>query len=430
MVKIRFLGACREVGRSGVIVESEESGDKILLDYGVKSDAKTLYPEHVSGRDLSAIVLSHSHIDHCGGIPSFYISGSVPLYCTKLTYTVSETLFYDMLRISQEYHPFGKSELKKMRNYVRFLPYLKRQKVGKQSWITLYNAGHIPGSAMILVEMDGKKILYTGDFNLTQTQLLAGVDVASIPPINAIITETTYGTTNHSPRKESENQLISKTQEIIDNEGIVLIPAFGVSRSQEILMVLSKNHDSTYPITVDGMARAVIQKYQNFPSMFRDFAEYSAMLNRIHMINQRNKKVERNRAATSSGVVVAPSGMLKGGTARYYAENIIHGTQNGIVLVSYQAEDTPGRVLLDTQKYQLDENQVPIEIQAQVHHLDFSSHSGKDDMIQFIRDLTFIGEKRVFCIHGDEEVLLAFAESLEQSGFKTDCPYSDQKYEL
>lgn len=430
MVKIRFLGACREVGRSGVLIESEETGDQVLLDYGVKSDHKTMFPEHVSGRDLSAIVLSHSHIDHCGGIPLFYISGSVPLYCTELTYNISEVLYQDMMRISQEYIPFGKRELRNMRKYTQFLPYNKKQKVGKKTWITLLDAGHIPGSAMILVEMDSKTILYTGDFNLTKTQLLAGVDVATIPTIDAIITETTYGSTNHSPRKETEQKFLDKIQEIMSNGGTALVPAFGVSRSQEILMVLTQNLDFPFPITVDGMARLIIQKYQQAPSMFRDFDQLDSAFDHAHLINQRNKRYERNHAATTPGVVIAPSGMLKGGTARYYAENVIHKENCGIFLVSYQVEGTPGRILLETNKYQLNDASKEEEIEAKVYHFDFSSHSGMQEMIEFLQSLNFVGEKKVFCVHGDEEVMTHFSTELQKLGFVSEMPYIDQKYQL
>ncbi len=430
MVKLRFLGACREVGRSGILIESEETGDKILLDYGIKSDHTTLFPEHVSGRDLSGIVLTHSHIDHCGGIPLFYISGSVPLFCTELTFRVSEILLYDMLRISQQYLPFGKREIRKMNQYAKFLPYKTRKKVGKNSWITLYNAGHIPGSAIVLVEIDNKKILYTGDFNLTQTRLVESADMSSFPPIDALIIESTYGTTSHPPREETENEFVKTVESIVEDGGIILIPAFGVARSQEILMILNKDRAPSYPITIDGMARSIIEQYSRFPTMFRNFEEMISAFDNARIVNQNRRKVERANAANNSGVIVAPSGMLKGGTARYYASNIYNDPKNAIILVSYQVENTPGRILLDTKKYQLDENDIPHEIAAQTYHFDFSSHSGKDELLEFIKGIKFTQEREVFCVHGDEETMIEFAKDIEKQGYNVYIPYLDQKYEL
>lgn len=430
MVKLRFLGACREVGRSGILIESEETGDQILLDYGIKSDHTTIFPEYVNGRELSAIVLTHSHIDHCGGIPLFYISGSVPLYCTELTYRVSEILLYDMLQISQQYLPFGKEEVNKMKYYTHFLKYNIRKKVGKKSWITLYNAGHIPGSAMVLVEMDGKKILYTGDFNLIQTRLVKPVDISNIPPIDALIMESTYGTTYHPLREETENEFVRTVEKIVKDGGITLIPAFGVARSQEIMMILNKNQVPSYSITIDGMARSIINQYSQFPDMFRDYEEMIKAFDKSKLINQNRRKSERSNAANNSGVIIAPSGMLKGGTARYYAAKIHNDPKNAIILVSYQVEDTPGRILLETKKYQIDDHDIPQEIKAQIYHFDFSSHSGKKELMEFVNQIEFNQEREVFCVHGEEETIVEFAKEIEKQGNNVYVPYLDQKYEL
>ncbi|UYP46464.1 Ribonuclease J [Candidatus Lokiarchaeum ossiferum] len=430
MVKIRFLGACQEVGRSGVLIESEETGDSILCDYGTKTDYTQLFPEHVSGKDLSAIVLTHSHIDHCGGIPLFYISGSVPLFCTELTYQVSEILLQDMFKISQDYLPFGRNELYKMRKYVNYLDYGKRRRVGKKSFITLFNAGHIPGSALILIEMDGKKILYTGDINTIKTQLLNPANPEEIPPLDAIITETTYGTTDHSSRAEIEDKFMEEIHRVMEIKGIALVPAFGVSRSQEMLMVLNRDGSSSFHVTVDGMARKIATIYQRHQKMFRDGTALDQAIRASHMINQRRRDFERKKAATSPGVIVAPSGMLKGGTARYYAENIIEDPKNSFNLVSYQAEDTPGRYLLDHGKFIKNSPEDAIDVQAKVNHFDFSSHSGKSDLIAYLNQLKFTGEKKVFCVHGESEVLLAFAKEIQELGYTTETPLMGQVFTL
>ena len=149
------------------------------------------YPEHVAGRDLTAIVLTHAHVDHSGAVPLFYISGSVPLYTTRLTHVISKVLHSDTLKISENFIPYGWAEVKKMERYCNFVKYGQRNRASKNCWITLYNAGHIPGSAVALIEMDGKKILYTGDINTIDTQLLTKFDVSGIPPVDAVISEAT-----------------------------------------------------------------------------------------------------------------------------------------------------------------------------------------------------------------------------------------------
>ena len=429
MVKITFLGACREVGRSGVLIESEETTDAVLCDYGIKTDGgEQVFPIHVSGKKLSAIVLSHAHIDHSGGIPLFYISGSVPLYCTESTYQVIEVLLHDMLNISRSnYLPFDRTEIFRMRDYVRFLKYKDRQKVGRNTWITLFNAGHIPGSAMILVEMDGKKVLYTGDFNTATTQLLHPANPMDIPPLDAIISEATYGTTDHQPRNEIEDKFLERVNQITNNKGSILIPAFGVSRSQEMLMVLTKNGNIPYPITLDGMARKISLIYMNNLKELRDPNAYSGALNLTHFINQKRRDFERNQAASKSGAIVAPSGMLKGGTARYYFERLMANEDNAIFLVSYQIEGTPGRILLDEGLYTTNSDE-KVRVPAAVEHFNFSSHAGKSGIISFLEKLTFIGEKQVFCVHGDPAVLNEFAKFLQTRKFKVEVPDSSQSF--
>jgi putative mRNA 3-end processing factor len=429
MVKITFLGACHEVGRSGVIIESEETGDAVLCDYGVKtSSGEQLFPEHVSGKSLSAIVLTHSHIDHTGGLPLFYISGSVPLYSTELTFRVTEVLLHDMLNISRSYLPFEKQELVKMARYANFLNYGVRKRVGKKSWITLFNAGHIPGSAMVLVEMDGKSILYTGDINHTPTQLVKGVETSKIPKIDAVITETTYGISDHEPRLEIEKQFQAKIDSIIQEKGVVLVPAFGVSRSQEIAMVVCGNPKKKFPVTIDGMVRKITHIYLDYPDMFRDKQAFKLAINKLKFINQRKRDSERNYALSVPGVIIASSGMLKGGISRMYAENLLENEKNGIFMVSYQIEGTPGRFLLDTKKYIDRDPDDAIPVSASVEHFDFSSHSGKLELFKFLDDLKFVDKKKVFCVHGDDAVLMEFAGEIKKLGYEAETPLQGQKY--
>lgn len=422
MVKIKFLGACREVGRSGVLIESEITHDKVLCDYGTLMEGEQKFPEHVSGKDLSAIVLTHSHIDHCGAIPLFYISGEVPLYTTDLTLRISEVLLRDMLHLSKGYLPFNRAEIYKMRKNTTFLHYGQKKKVGENTWITLYNAGHIPGSAIVLVEMDEKKIVYTGDFNTTTTRLLEGADPLVLPKIDAIITETTYGDKEHSPRKEIEDALVKSVYETLHEHGTVLIPAFGVSRSQEIMLVLNREGDTFFPITVDGMARKVSFIYHNFPQFFRDPQAFEYAMKHCHFINQRDRSMERRHAAQSLGAIVAPSGMLKGGTARYYFSQIMQDPKNTVNLVSYQVEGTPGRTLLDKGVYVPNDEEKPVQIGARVNHYDFSSHVDRVGLIHYLQALQFTGAKRVYCVHGDAEVMDHFTAEIRALGFETIVP--------
>lgn len=430
MVKIKFLGACHQVGRSGILIESEETEDAILMDYGTAWDenGKT-FPEHVSGRELSAIVLSHAHLDHSGALPLFYISGSVPLYTTKITYRTIEILLQDMFKITQSYLPFERDEIRKMNKYTHFLPLKDRQKVGVNSYITFFNAGHIPGSVVVLVEMDGKSILYTGDVNTADTQLLVGFDPKEVPPIDAIITETTYGHTERVPREELEEKFLEAVHETINGGGNVIVPAFGVGRSQEIVMVLGKHGVPDYKVYLDGMARKVAQKYKRITTkdrMYRDREALVENLRNVEIIPYRYGNKMRHEALTHPSVIVAPSGMLKGGTIRFYAERIISDPKNLIALISYQVEGTPGRILMEKGIFVDKKDDVGIPVEAQVKHFDFSSHACKSDLIKMLDTLQFKGEKKVFCVHGDEETLTTFANVIKELNYSAEIPDANQ----
>ena len=439
MVKISFLGGCREIGKSAILLESEVTGDLILLDYGTKmNDPENCFPEHVPGKKLKGIVLSHAHIDHSGAIPLFYISGSVPLYCTELTYVITEILLKDMINISEIYLPFDKSEIERMGKFTQFLPYRKRQQIGENIFVTLYQSGHIPGGALTLIEMDGKSILYTSDFNLTQTQLLKPCDT-DLPPIDCLIMESTYGTTIREERKVVEDKIIAAIRKIIVNSGKVLIPAFGVSRSQELLMVLFRDGIPPYPVYLDGLARKVSRVYLQYPKEFRDYKALEFAINNVHMIVQKKRQMERSQVLNYPGVMIAPSGMLKGGTSRIYASKLVNDPDSAIYLVSYQAEDSPGKVLMTEKKYvkkafmdesEIDEREeepgseeIKLDANVQVEFFDFSSHSGMDQLIQFAKSMKFTNEsKKVYCVHGDEPVLLEFVETLKKEGFDANGP--------
>jgi putative mRNA 3-end processing factor len=420
LVKITFLGACKEIGRSGVLLESETSSDRILLDFGIKMEGKDdNFPDHVSGKDLTAIIITHSHIDHVGGIPIFFISGNVPVYMTELTLDVSELLLKDMMNISDFYLPFERSEIFKLRNQTRFVNFRQRTKIGVSTFMTLYNAGHIPGSAMVLVEMDDKTILYTGDINFIPTQLMAP---ASIPleELDILIMESTYGMTNHEPRESVEKKFVENVTRVIKNKGQVLIPAFGVSRSQEIMMVFNK-YNVDFPVFVDGLARRIARIYESYNrgSFFRSFQELTTAFSNSHFVIQKHRFHEREDAKACNGAIVAPSGMLKGGTARMYAESIIRDPNSAIYLVSFQIPESPGAILLKENKYVVNKENTEqkFDVQCEVQFFDFSSHAGQSELIEFVEKCKFKNSnKLVYLVHGDGINTTGLAKELQTKG--------------
>ncbi|RLI09897.1 MBL fold metallo-hydrolase, partial [Candidatus Bathyarchaeota archaeon] len=264
-LQVRFLGGAREVGRIAIAVKTQKT--QVLLEYGVMLNHEPGFPMHIPPKDVDAIILTHSHLDHSGAIPIFYIHGRKPLYANKLTIELNQLLISDFIHLSSYYLPFEYLELKSMMKNSKHIDFGVKQQIGDITF-QLVNAGHIPGSAQILVEAEGKKLLYTGDFNTVDTKLLEGAKM-EFDELDAVIIESTYADEDHTERSELEKRFVEEVTNVVENGGTVLVPAFGVGRSQEIACVLAAHHFE-YPVFLDGMAREASRIMMNYRELLRD----------------------------------------------------------------------------------------------------------------------------------------------------------------
>ena len=411
-MQLRFLGACQEVGRSAVAVKSAHS--QILMDYGVMINHEVGFPVHVSPRELDAVVLTHAHLDHSGLIPLFYIQSlKLPVYAVEPTFKLTTVLVRDMIKLSGYYLPFEYIDLENMMNHAVPVNYHSEFAVNDFK-ITLVNAGHIPGSAQVIAENGGKRILYTGVFNLVPTHLVPGAD-REYSNLDAIVIESTYASQDHPDRIESERNFVLACKEVVEGGGTVLVPAFGVGRSQEIICMLA-DHNFTQPVFVDGMALDAIRMLEAFPKSLRDEQLFRRAMRDAEQIRNWH---ERRRAARTPGVIVSPAGMLKGGASVFYMENIAPKENNGIFLVSYQVEGSPGRILLDEGRFML--HGKAKKVGARVEKFDFSSHGGKTQLEETLKSVD--KKTHVYVIHGDEDNVKKLADYASHDlGLETSTP--------
>jgi putative mRNA 3-end processing factor len=398
MVNLRFMGGTHEVGRNAVLVGSGQKN--LLLDYGVHIGDKPHFPAHVRPKDVDGIVISHAHLDHSGGVPMFYLSTPKPVFGTPLTMQISQILLKDMIKLSGYYLPFEYIELNMLMKNKNDLPYGKPVKMGNMEF-SLLNAGHIQGSAMVDIKTGGKRILYTGDFNTENTRL---VHAAKAPryKLDAVIIESTYANTDHEVRRKIEDEFVGAIKQVLHDDGKVFIPAFAVGRSQEMLCVMNA-HKLNYNTVVDGMARAVNLITQDYPDYVRTPKTFMKVMNKTRAIQGWR---DRRTATKKADIIVAPSGMLQGGTAMHYMEKLALDSRNAIFLVSFQVPGTGGAKLLESGMFPIKD--VEQEVQAQVRHFDFSSHCGKTRLEAFLRSLK--GKPKVYVIHGESENCEALAQ--------------------
>ncbi|MHA2393619.1 MAG: MBL fold metallo-hydrolase [Promethearchaeota archaeon] len=435
MATISFLGGCREVGRSAILVESK-IGAKCLLDYGIRFRGEERLPNKVNLDNLKAIALSHSHIDHSGGLPMLYKGRKVPFFTNSISLATSEILIKDMIKISNYPYEFGYRELEYLKQNSYFLSNGIRQKIDDSFYITFINAGHIPGSVSILLEVDDKNILYSGDINTQSTNLVNPANVTEIPKIDALIMESTYALRDHPPREKLEKDFIEKIINITESGGTVLIPAFGVARSQEALIILEK-YKYRGKIFIDGLARKISTLYLNNPDFIRKIRLYRSALKRSQYVT---KTKTRAHAKKSGGVIISPSGMLKGGAALDYIESILPDPSSAIYLVGYQVEGTPGRNLLDNGIFEFRESksnnnrnvEINVEAKCDYDYFDFSSHADNSHIHGYIDGLNFqkLSNKSIYCVHGDSKSTTGLASELVKKGYNSVAPETGEVYHI
>ncbi|MFH1586678.1 MAG: MBL fold metallo-hydrolase [Candidatus Diapherotrites archaeon] len=420
MVKVKFLGAAREVGRSCFLVDS---GDKIMLDNGVKlTPGNPEYPLPVD-TNLNAAIVSHAHLDHSGNIPHLFATANCLTYMTPPTLDLAKMLWFDTLKIAglEGIEPnFTEEEIKKTEKHTFGINYRKNIDITENSSMEFFDAGHILGSAITKLNLKGKTLVYTGDFKAEETRLHEGADL-KLGKVDYLMIESTYGDRNHPDRKESEKIFAEHVQDTIDGGGHALIPAFAVGRSQEIIDILHEYNISAN-IYFDGMGQKAARTYLKYPKFQKDPAFLKKALDKVIWV--KNMSV-RKKALKEPSVIVTTAGMLQGGPVYAYLPELYKDKNSKIMLTGYQVKETPGRILLETGKIALKGNLVTPKMELEKY--DFSAHADLDELLDTIKKLS---PEKVLCVHGDEEVSQIFVKEIEELGFDATAPKLGEEIEL
>ncbi len=399
-MKVTILGAAREVGRSAILVEYNST--RIILDYGILLKREPLFPIHIKPKDIDGVFITHAHIDHSGLVPIFFVSGATNVYTTNPTLELTRLLIEDMLKISGFYIPFEYLEVITMLKHSTAMNYKDSINI-KDLKVKFYESGHILGGSTIVVESNGKRIFYTGDINTKDSRILRGADL-DIGEVDLVITESTYSMIDHEDRNKVERNLIEFANDVIERDGILFIPAFSVERAQEIACVF-KAHNFRYKIFMDGMALKVNEIMLKYPNFMREPDLFRKAINNIEWIRSWS---ERKKAIKEPSVIISPAGMLVGGAGIFYLEELADDTRNGIAIVSYQGENTPGRVLVNERRAII-KGKIK-HVKAEIRQFDFSGHSGRHELFDMLKNIQ--GNPKVLTIHGDNESCIRFAEEI------------------
>jgi len=422
-MKIQFLGGAGEVGRSAVLVD-----DALLLDFGLMTGTPPSLP--VGDPSPEAVVVSHGHLDHAGAVPSLLSGSERPeIHWTPPTYELALLLARDTLKLqgNSPTSPFTGEDVKRVTEVSRTHGFGEPFDAAGYE-VTFYDAGHIPGSAHVLVDDGETRLLYTADFHTDDARsgsaapartdrhgrpirgqrLVAGS--TDRPEADVVITESTYADVEHEDRGVLESRFAESVKSTIWEGGTVIVPAFAIGRTQELMLICAA-HD--IPCYVDGMGQRVTGLFRGHPDYVRDADALRRAKSHARFVTGRNG--QRERIAAQNTAIVTTSGMLSGGPAMTYVPQIRDRPVNKIALTGYQVDGTPGRELLETGRAEIDGQVMPIA--ARVESYDFSAHADREGLLDFLD--AYRGAE-VLVNHGDR--CAAFAEELRADGFDASAP--------
>lgn len=437
-VRLTGLGSCRQVGRSCFLLQTPIS--RILIDCGidVSSQGKDRYPYlEAPELDLSvldAVVLSHSHLDHSGLIPYLYKMGyKGPVYMTYPTRDVSALLALDFIGVAykQAAAPlFKSSDVRTMVKHSICLNYNEVTDITPDVRITMYNAGHILGSAMVHFNIGNglHNFLYTGDSKFGKSRLLDQA-ASYFPRLETMHLESTYGGRADvaPPRKETEKQLTDYVNKVISRGGKLLIPELGVGRAQETMLVLEDAMNQgiipKVPIYIDGMIWDINALHTAYPDYLSNSVRSLVFADKNPFVSETFKRVGspiERKAVIEGGpcVILATSGMLAGGASVEYFRELADTEKNGIGFICYQGAGSLGRQVKEGLKEAVfnvngAEERVPIKLEV-VDLQGFSAHSSRNELMAFVNQIN-PRPKKLIINHGEQSKSLDFASSVYKS---------------
>jgi len=437
-VRITTLGCCREVGRASFILSTPET--RILIDCGDKPGAEDevpylQVPEALGSgaNSLDAVVLTHAHLDHSALIPLLFKYGyDGPIYSTEPTRDLMGLLTLDYLDVAAKEGrtpPYESEMVREAIKHTITLEYGDVTDIAPDVKLTLHNAGHILGSAIAHFHIgEGLyNVAFSGDIHYTDTRLFNGA-INDFPRVETLVLESTYGGRNdyQTDQEDSEAKLTDVIRRTYDKGGKVLIPAFAVGRSQEIMLVLEqamRNGDiPEMPVHLDGMIWEATAIHTTYPEYLRDdlrdriFHEdanpfLAEQFNHIDGGEDERMDVRDGEPA----IILSTSGMVTGGPIMSWLNHLGSDPDSTMVFVGYQAQGTLGR------RIQSGWDEIPINdngrtkslsLKLDVETVDgFSGHADRQGLVDFVKTMNPRPEK-VLCVHGDERSVQDLSSAL------------------
>lgn len=425
--RISFLGGGREVGRNAMLLQTKESN--LLIDVGMKvgvSDPEKLFPKldlpELSITNLDGVVVTHAHLDHSAMVPFLVKYGyKGPIYCTKPTKQLMVLLQRDYLNVAEErgnLKPYSYSDIDKMITQTVTFDYQTVNDIAPDIRLTLYNAGHILGSAIphFHIAEGLHNIVIASDIKFSRTRLLDRAHT-DFPRVETLIIESTYGGERDlkPPQRKSEEEMVNVIDKTIKRGGKTIIPVLGVGRAQEIMLSLYKAIEEgslpEVPIYLAGMLKEVNAIHTANPEFLSKRLSNSILhknenpfLADYFIYVEDHSHISSIVKSESPAIILSTNGMLQGGPVLTFIKNLAEEKENSLILVSYQARGTLGRKFQEGAKqvYISDQNKKKkIDVNLSVERVrGFSGHSDRKKLEDFLKSID-PSPSRVLSIHGN-----------------------------
>ncbi len=461
-MKIAFHGADKGVTGSCHFIQCRDS--KILIDCGMYQGRRELEEENSNHfgfdpADIDFLLLTHAHLDHCGRIPLLVRRGfRGKILCTSATRELAKLVMLDSARIQEEEAEYKTRKARKKDadcepvkplydtlDALNCLDYfvdagscLHPKELAPGIRFTFYNAGHILGSASILLELEEnhshKRILFSGDLGYGGRAILRDPDIP--PKVDIVVMETTYGDRLHKQLEPSIEELYTAINDTRKRGGNVLIPSFALERSQEILYYLREGVDhgrippQTQVFLDSPMAISATKIFQHHPECF-DTETWAVFQGGKDPFELPGLQYTRDTAASialkpmKKAVIIAGSGMATGGRIRHHLRHNLWRREAAVIFVGYAAQGTLARQIIDgAEKVRIFREE--IDVRARIYTIGgFSAHGDQKVLLNWHAN-TKAG--RTFLVHGEEKAMNTFAGLLSDT--RVEMPSLHQEFDI
>lgn len=419
-----------------------DDANSLLVDCGLfqGKDARDRDEDQIdfSLEGIHALIVTHVHLDHIGRIPYLIAAGfNEPIYCSPPTAKLLPLMMEDALRVGVTKNKrLIERFLQELRRFIRPMPYYEWHDIGHGVQLRLTPAGHVLGSAVVEVEYESERVVFSGDLGSRHQPILK--DPISPERADLLVLESTYGNRNHVGRQQRVEQLEKILCRTLEDKGVTIIPAFSVGRTQELLYEMNAifdglGHKIDCPILkgVDVLIDSPLA--QRFTDLYNELQEYwddeaqqvltwddqpLVFENLVEIGNHADHRETMQYIKDSElpAVVIAASGMCSGGRVVNYLKEFLGNPTTDVVFVGYQAEGTPGRYIQDSDWVRLDGKRY--DVRAKTHTLSgYSAHADQSDLLRFVEGMQE-APKGIRLVHGETEAKAALQGELEKRGYQ------------